>query len=37
LTGFRARDADKLVDIYSADADWVNVFGSVKKRDPVLR
>jgi uncharacterized protein (TIGR02246 family) len=31
MTGFRERDAEKLVGIYSADADWVNAFGSVKK------
>jgi uncharacterized protein (TIGR02246 family) len=31
LTGFRERDADKLVGLYTADADWVNAFGSVKK------
>ncbi len=31
LTGFRERDAEKLVDIYSVDADWVNAFGTVKK------
>jgi uncharacterized protein (TIGR02246 family) len=31
LTGFRERDAEKLVGIYTADADWVNAFGSVKK------
>jgi uncharacterized protein (TIGR02246 family) len=31
LTGFQERDADKLVGVYSADADWVNAFGSVKK------
>ena len=31
LTGFRERDADKLVGIYTSDADWVNAFGSVKK------
>jgi uncharacterized protein (TIGR02246 family) len=30
-TGFQDRDADKLVGVYSADADWVNAFGSVKK------
>lgn len=30
-TGFQERDADKLVHVYSADADWVNAFGSVKK------
>ena len=31
LTGFRERDAEKLVDVYSIDADWVNAFGTVKK------
>ena len=31
LTGFQERDADKLVNVYSADADWVNAFGSVKR------
>jgi uncharacterized protein (TIGR02246 family) len=31
LTGFRERDADKLVGIYTTDADWVNAFGTVKK------
>jgi uncharacterized protein (TIGR02246 family) len=30
-TGFQERDADKLVGVYSADADWVNAFGSVKQ------
>jgi uncharacterized protein (TIGR02246 family) len=30
-TGFQERDADRLVGVYSADADWVNAFGSVKK------
>jgi uncharacterized protein (TIGR02246 family) len=30
-TGFQERDADKLVGVYSAEADWVNAFGSVKK------
>ncbi len=30
-TGFQERDADKLVGVYSVDADWVNAFGSVKK------
>lgn len=29
--GFQERDTDKLVGVYSADADWVNAFGSVKK------
>jgi uncharacterized protein (TIGR02246 family) len=31
MTGFRERDVEKLVGIYSADADWVNAFGTVKK------
>ena len=31
LTGFRERDAEKLVGVYTSDADWVNAFGSVKK------
>ncbi len=31
MTGFRERDADKLVGIYTSDADWVNAFGTVKK------
>ena len=31
MTGFRERDAEELVGIYTADADWVNAFGSVKK------
>jgi uncharacterized protein (TIGR02246 family) len=31
MTGFRERDAEKLVGIYSNDADWVNAFGTVKK------
>lgn len=31
LTGFRERDADNLVGVYSDDADWVNAFGTVKK------
>jgi uncharacterized protein (TIGR02246 family) len=36
-TGFQDRDAGKLVAVYSADADWVNAFGSVKKgRDEIL-
>jgi uncharacterized protein (TIGR02246 family) len=29
--GFGARDAEKLVGIYAADADWVNAFGTVKR------
>ncbi len=31
MTGFQQRDADKLVGIYTSDADWVNAFGTVKK------
>jgi uncharacterized protein (TIGR02246 family) len=31
MTGFRERNAEKLVGIYTADADWVNAFGTVKK------
>ena len=31
LTGFRERDAEKLVGIYTSDADWVNAFGTVKR------
>lgn len=31
LTGFKERDAGKLVNVYSDDADWVNAFGTVKK------
>src|SRR5271156_2432600 len=30
-SGFQERNADKLVGVYSADADWVNAFGSVKR------
>ncbi len=29
--GFQERDADRLVSVYSSDADWVNAFGTVKK------
>jgi uncharacterized protein (TIGR02246 family) len=31
VTGFRERDAEQLVGIYTSDADWVNAFGTVKK------
>lgn len=31
LTGFRERNADKLVGVYTPDADWVNAFGTVKR------
>lgn len=35
--GFAERDADKLADVYSADADWVNAFGTVRKgRDEIV-
>lgn len=30
FNGFQRRDADLLADVYTADADWVNAFGSVK-------
>jgi uncharacterized protein (TIGR02246 family) len=36
-SGFQARDVNQLAGIYSADADWVNAFGTVKKgRDEIL-
>jgi uncharacterized protein (TIGR02246 family) len=31
LDGFRSRDADKLVGVYSESADWVNAFGTQKR------
>jgi uncharacterized protein (TIGR02246 family) len=31
VTGFQERDAEKLVGIYTSDADWVNAFGTVKR------
>ncbi len=30
MAGFRERDAGKLVNVYSDDADWVNAFGTEK-------
>ena len=30
-SGFQARDVNQLAGIYSADADWVNAFGTIKK------
>ncbi len=30
MDGFRQRDVDRLAEVYSADADWVNAFGTVK-------
>jgi uncharacterized protein (TIGR02246 family) len=36
-SGFQARDVNRLAGVYSADADWVNAFGTVKKgRDQIL-
>lgn len=31
MAGFHTRDVGKLAGVYSADADWVNAFGTVKK------
>jgi uncharacterized protein (TIGR02246 family) len=31
MTGFRERNAEHLTGVYTADADWVNAFGTVKK------
>ena len=31
LSGFQERDVGKLTNVYSADADWVNAFGTVKR------
>jgi uncharacterized protein (TIGR02246 family) len=36
VQGFRERNADALVDVYSDDADWVNAFGTVKKGGPEI-
>jgi uncharacterized protein (TIGR02246 family) len=36
MTGFQERDAEKLVGIYTSDADWVNAFGTVKKGGPEI-
>jgi uncharacterized protein (TIGR02246 family) len=30
-SGFQTRDVTRLAGVYSADADWVNAFGTVKK------
>lgn len=36
-SGFQARDVNQLAGIYSADADWVNAFGTIKKgRDQIV-
>jgi len=32
LKGFRDRDAEALHPVYSDDADWVNAFGTIKRR-----
>ena len=31
LEGFQQRDANKLTEVYSTSADWVNVFGTSKR------
>ena len=37
-SGFQARDVNQLTGVYSADADWVNAFGTVKRgRDQIRR
>ena len=36
FTGFAQRNADLLNDVYTADADWVNAFGSVKNGGPEI-
>jgi hypothetical protein len=37
LTAFENRDAEALQEVYSADADWVNAFGTVKRgRDEIV-
>src|ERR1700685_3087602 len=36
LMGFRSRNADQLVGVYSDDADWVNAFGTTKKGGPEI-
>jgi uncharacterized protein (TIGR02246 family) len=37
LQGFAQRDADRLRAVYSADADWVNAFGTAQKgRDAIV-
>jgi uncharacterized protein (TIGR02246 family) len=37
LKAFDERDAEPLLDVYSADADWVNAFGTVKRgRDDIV-
>jgi uncharacterized protein (TIGR02246 family) len=36
VSGFRERDADKLIGVYTDDADWVNAFGTVKKGGPAI-
>ncbi len=37
MTGFRERDAEKLVGIYTPDADWVNAFGTAKRGGDIDR
>jgi len=36
VSGFRERDAEKLVGVYTDDADWVNAFGTVQKGGPAI-
>ena len=37
LKSFDKRDAEPLRDVYAADADWVNAFGTVKRgRDEIV-
>jgi len=37
LASFGNRDAEALPAVYSADADWVNAFGTVKRgRDEIV-
>ena len=36
VAGFRERDASKLIDVYTDDADWVNAFGTVQKGGPAI-
>ncbi len=37
LTAFDDRDAERLLGVYSDDADWVNAFGTVKRgRDDIV-
>lgn len=35
-TAFRTRDTSPIVDVYSADADWTNAFGTTLKGGPAI-